>query len=247
MLENKVALVTGASRGIGREIALTLAKKGATVIVNYMGSEEKAREVAALICENGGTAEIYGCDVSDFEQCGIMIGDIIKKYGRLDILVNNAGITRDGLLMKMSEEDFSRVLDVNLKGAFNRIIAKSKIENQSEITLELAEDALKDIINPDKPKEITPTLIIEVVAEHFGVAAEDITSKKRNSEFVLPRQVFMYLCRKLTDTSYVNIAKLIGKKDHTTIIHGVNKIEDELAANEELRSKVETIKKKICV
>lgn len=134
-----------------------------------------------------------------------------------------------------------------LEGAFNRIIAKSKIENQSEITLELAEDALKDIINPDKPKEITPTLIIEVVAEHFGVAAEDITSKKRNSEFVLPRQVFMYLCRKLTDTSYVNIAKLIGKKDHTTIIHGVNKIEDELAANEELRSKVETIKKKICV
>lgn len=121
MFENKVALVTGASRGIGREIALNLAKKGATVIINYMGSEEKAREVAELICENGGAAEIYGCDVSDFEQCGIMISDIIKKYGRLDILVNNAGITRDGLLMKMSEEDFSRVLDVNLKGAFNTI------------------------------------------------------------------------------------------------------------------------------
>lgn len=121
MLENKVALVTGASRGIGREIALTLAKKGATVIVNYMGSEEKAREVAALIAENGGSAEIYGCDVSDFEQCSIMIGDIIKKYGRLDILVNNAGITRDGLLMKMSEADFSRVIDVNLKGAFNTV------------------------------------------------------------------------------------------------------------------------------
>ncbi len=134
-----------------------------------------------------------------------------------------------------------------LEGAFNRIIAKSKIENQSEITMELAEDALKDIINPDKPKEITPELIIDVVAEHFGVSPADITSKKRNSEFVQPRQVVMYLCRKLTDTSYVNIGKLLGKKDHTTIIHGVNKIEDELKSNDELSSKIETIKKKICV
>ena len=134
-----------------------------------------------------------------------------------------------------------------LEGAFNRIIAKSKIENQSEITLALAEDALKDIINPDKPKEITPNLIIEVVAEHFGVSAEDITSKKRNSEFVQPRQVVMYLCRQLTATSYVAIGKMLGKKDHTTIIHGVNKIEDEMQSNDELRNKIEIIKKKICV
>ncbi|MBR2949006.1 MAG: chromosomal replication initiator protein DnaA [Lachnospiraceae bacterium] len=134
-----------------------------------------------------------------------------------------------------------------LEGAFNRIIAKSKIENQSEITLSLAEDALKDIINPDKPKEITPALIIEVVAEHFGVSADDITSKKRNSEFVQPRQVVMYLCRQLTATSFVNIGKMLGKKDHTTVIHGVNKIVDEIEINEELRSKIETIKKKICV
>lgn len=121
MLENKVALVTGASRGIGREIALTLAAKGATVVVNYQGSKEKAEEVVALIRENGGEAESFGCDISDFEQCGNMINDIIQKYGHLDILVNNAGITRDGLLMKMSEEDFARVIDVNLKGAFHTI------------------------------------------------------------------------------------------------------------------------------
>ena len=132
-----------------------------------------------------------------------------------------------------------------LEGAFNRIIAKSKIENQSEITMELAEDALKDIINPDKPKEITPELIIEVVAEHFGVSPEDITSKKRNSEFVQPRQVVMYLCRKLTDTSYVNIGKLLGKKDHTTIIHGINKISTKLETDEELRNNVEIIMKKL--
>ncbi len=134
-----------------------------------------------------------------------------------------------------------------LEGAFNRIIAKSRIDNQSEITLELAEDALKDIINPDKQKEITPSLIIDVVAEQFNVSPEDITSKKRSNEIVLPRQVFMYLCRKLTDTSYVSIAKLIGKKDHTTVIHGVKKIEDELNNNPELHNKIETIKKKICV
>ena len=134
-----------------------------------------------------------------------------------------------------------------LEGAFNRIIAKSKIENQPEITLELAEDALKDIINPDKPDKITPELIIRVVAEHYGVSPEDITSKKRNSEFVLPRQVVMYLCRDLTDTSLANIGKLLGKKDHTTVIHGANKIADELSSNEELKNNIEIIKKKICV
>lgn len=121
MLENKVALVTGASRGIGRATAIKLASYGATVIVNYQGSKEKAEEVVSTILANGGQAESYGCDVSDFESCGNMIGEIIKKYGHLDILVNNAGITRDGLIMKMSEEDFEKVLDVNLKGAFHTI------------------------------------------------------------------------------------------------------------------------------
>ena len=132
-----------------------------------------------------------------------------------------------------------------LEGAFNRIIAKSKIENTSEITLELAEDALKDIIHPNQPKEITPNLIIEMVAEHFEVTSADILSKKRNSEFVLPRQVAMYLCRNMLDISLSNLAKILGKKDHTTIIHGINKIEDELLTNEELKHKIEIIKKKI--
>ena len=132
-----------------------------------------------------------------------------------------------------------------LEGAFNRIIAKSRIMNTSEITLELAEDALKDIIHPDQPKEVTPNLIIEMVAEHFEVTSTDILSKKRNSEFVLPRQVAMYLCRNMLDISLSNLAKILGKKDHTTIIHGINKIEDELIVNEELKNKIEIIKKKI--
>ncbi len=131
-----------------------------------------------------------------------------------------------------------------LEGAFNKIIAFAKL-NKVDLTLSLAEEALKDVIYPNKPKEITPTLIINVVAEHFGVKPEDITSKKRNSEFVQPRQVVMYLCRELTDTSFTNIGKLLGKKDHTTIIHGANKIANEMTTNEELRNKIDIIKKKI--
>ena len=121
MLEGKIALVTGASRGIGRAIALELGKKGAYVIVNYNGSEQKAQEVVTDIVNAGGQAEAMQCDVSDFEKCGELIGAIAKKYKRLDILVNNAGITRDGLLMAMSEEDFDAVIQTNLKGVFNCI------------------------------------------------------------------------------------------------------------------------------
>ncbi len=131
-----------------------------------------------------------------------------------------------------------------LEGAYNKIIAFAKL-NKVDLTLALAEEALKDVIYPNKPKEVTPNVIINVVAEHFGVKPEDITSKKRNSEFVQPRQVVMYLCRELTETSFTNIGKLLGKKDHTTIIHGVNKITAELNNNEELRNKVDIIIKKI--
>ena len=131
-----------------------------------------------------------------------------------------------------------------LEGAFNKIFAFAKL-NKVELTLALAEEALKDVIYPNKPKEITPSLIINVVAEHFGVKPEDIISKKRNSEFVQPRQVAMYLCRDLTETSFTNIGKILGKKDHTTIIHGVNKITEELKVNEDLVNKVDIIKKKL--
>ena len=121
MLEGKIALVTGASRGIGRQIALTLGREGASVIVNYNGSAAKAEEVVKEIEAAGGKAEAVQCNVSDFESCGRMMADVVSRYGRLDILVNNAGITRDNLLMKMSEEDFDAVISTNLKGVFNCI------------------------------------------------------------------------------------------------------------------------------
>ena len=131
-----------------------------------------------------------------------------------------------------------------LEGALNKIVAAAKL-NQGDLTLPVAEEALKDVIYPNKSREITPHTIINVVSEHFGVKPEDVTSKKRNSEFVLPRQIVMYLCRKLTDTSYVNIGKLLSKKDHTTIMHGVNKITSELEINEDLKNKVDIIIKKL--
>lgn len=121
MLTGKIAVVTGASRGIGRAIAIKLASEGATVIVNYNGSKERAEEVKSQIEQNGGKAYIYQCDVSDFESCEAFIQDVIKEFGRIDVLVNNAGITKDGLLMKMSEADFNKVIDTNLKGAFHTI------------------------------------------------------------------------------------------------------------------------------
>ena len=121
MLTGKVALVTGAGRGIGRQIALTLAAQNAFVIVNYNGSKDKAEETVSEIKAAGGDAVSYKCNVSDFEECQQMITAIIKEYKHIDILVNNAGITRDGLIMKMSEDDYDTVLDTNLKGTFNTI------------------------------------------------------------------------------------------------------------------------------
>ena len=121
MLTNKTALVTGASRGIGAAIAKSLAKEGAFVIINYNGSKERADAVASEITADGGKAAVYGCNVSDYSACEKMAKDIMETYGHLDILVNNAGITRDDLLMKMSEEAFDAVIATNLKGTFNTI------------------------------------------------------------------------------------------------------------------------------
>ena len=127
MLTNKTALVTGASRGIGAAIAKSLAKEGAFVIINYNGSKERANAVAAEITADGGKAAVYGCNVSDYSACEKMAKDIMETYGHLDILVNNAGITKDGLMMRMSEAQWDAVIAVNLKSAFNFIHACTPI------------------------------------------------------------------------------------------------------------------------
>ena len=121
LLQDKIAVVTGASRGIGRATAKALAREGAMVIVNYNGSKERADEVVSEIEKDGGKAKAIQCNVSDFDQAKEFFGGVVKEYGRIDILVNNAGITRDNLIMKMSEEEFQDVIQTNLAGVFNGI------------------------------------------------------------------------------------------------------------------------------
>ncbi|MFA9397075.1 MAG: 3-oxoacyl-[acyl-carrier-protein] reductase [Clostridiaceae bacterium] len=127
MLEGKTALVTGGSRGIGRAIAIKLAKMGANIVINYTSNEDKAIKVKQEIENFNVKVMIIKADVSKFNEAQDLVKTTNEKFGSLDILVNNAGITKDNLLMRMKEEDFDRVIDVNLKGAFNLIKHASSI------------------------------------------------------------------------------------------------------------------------
>ncbi|WP_315273422.1 3-oxoacyl-[acyl-carrier-protein] reductase [Selenomonas sputigena] len=127
LLDGKTALVTGASRGIGRAIALCLAAEGARVAINYAGNVKAAEEVKASVEAAGGTAILCQADIADSAAVEAMIADVVKEFGAIDILVNNAGITRDTLLMRMKDEDFAKVLDTNLKGVFYCTKAVSKL------------------------------------------------------------------------------------------------------------------------
>lgn len=131
-----------------------------------------------------------------------------------------------------------------LEGAFNKLIALSILEKR-EVNLSLAEEALKDIVSPNEKREITPELIIETVAEHFHISSADIKGNKRNAEIVYPRQIVMYLCREMSGTPLKAIGNLLGKRDHTTIIHGAEKIANEIKASESTSALINTIKKKI--
>jgi len=121
MLKGKVALITGASRGIGRSIAIKFAQNGAKVVINYNGSKEKAEETLKEITDNGGEGMCIKANVAEMNEAQELIQTVIKEYGKIDILVNNAGITRDNLVMGISEEDFDSVIGTNLKGTFNCI------------------------------------------------------------------------------------------------------------------------------
>lgn len=127
LLGGKVALVTGASRGIGRAIALRLAGEGAKVAINYAGNTAKAEAVKAEIEQNGGEAILVQADVADSSAVEAMVAKVTETFGQIDILVNNAGITRDGLLMRMKEEDFDAVVNTNLKGVFHCTKTVSKL------------------------------------------------------------------------------------------------------------------------
>lgn len=138
--EKQVAIVTGASRGIGRAIALELAAKGVFVVINYNGSADRAEKVRDEIQKNNGEAETFQWDVADYEACENAVKTIIKKHGKIDILVNNAGITKDGLLMGMSREDFDSVMDVNLGGTFHmmRFVSRHMLRRKKGKIVNLA-------------------------------------------------------------------------------------------------------------
>ena len=131
-----------------------------------------------------------------------------------------------------------------LEGSLNKLIALANLEN-NPIDIPLAAEALKDMISPNNTREITPELIIEVVSDHFNVPAAELKGKKRNAEIVLPRQIVMYLCRKMTDTPLKTIGLILGGKDHASVSHGVKKIEHDVKTDEALNNTVNIIKKKL--
>ena len=131
-----------------------------------------------------------------------------------------------------------------LEGALTKIVALSKLNNR-EINIELAEEALKDLISPNAIKEVTPQLILNIVSEHFGINSLDLIGQKRSKELVFPRQIVMYLCGEMTSESLQNIGKALGGRDHTTIIHGTKKIAAELKTDDNLKNTIDILKKKI--
>lgn len=133
MSEKKVAVVTGASRGIGKSIALELAKLGYVTVINYASNDDAANAVVKEITDNGGEAKAIKCDVGDAEAVKGMMESIVSEFGRIDVLVNNAGITKDGLFIRMSEEDWLKVINTNLSSAFfiTKPVAKVMMKQRS--------------------------------------------------------------------------------------------------------------------
>lgn len=166
--------------------------------------------------------------------------------------------TRMAILRKKSEADDMNFSDDilnyianniksnvrELEGALNKLIAYSNLEH-TDITMEIAIKELQNIITPDKPREITPQLIIEVVSEHFQISLDQMISKNRSNSIARPRQIAMYLCKNMTDIPLDSIGALLGGRDHSTIIHGINKIGEEYESNPQTKSLIDTIKKKI--
>ncbi len=165
---------------------------------------------------------------------------------RMAILRKNAEMTGrhldDEILEYVATNIKSNIRE--LEGAFNKIIAYSRLNNV-DANLTNAREALKDMIDPDRQDVITPDMILRVVCEHYDVRVANIVSRKKIASLVVPRQVIMYICREYTDATLQTVARLLGRNDHSTVIHGVEKIKNELVTNVELRGNVDVILKKL--
>ncbi len=180
-------------------------------------------------------------------ECGLTV-DIQMPTYETSMAILDKKIEAEGYFVPFEVKDFI-VNNINsnireLEGALNKITAYSKVA-KTEITLDLAKNLLKDLIMPNAHREITIEYIIQVVADHFGITIADIISAKRKSEIVYPRQIAMYLCRKCTDEPLTSIGKYMGDRDHTTVIHGAEKIEKELTYNENTKNVIDVLIKKI--
>lgn len=165
---------------------------------------------------------------------------ILKKFSE-----TNKQYLPDDIINYIAENIKSNVRE--LEGAFNKVFAEVLLNNNdpSKITLDRAKEILKDSISKDKPTIISPQYILEIVADYYNIDTDDITSKKRNADIVLPRQIFMYLCREMTDVTLEHVATILDKKDHSTIIHGCKKIDEEIKINTQLKDNIEAIKTRI--
>ena len=181
-------------------------------------------------------------------ECGLLADIGVPDYEtRMAILKRKQEVDgteiSDEILDYIAKNIKSNVRE--LEGALNRLLAFANLGNV-EINMEIAQRELQNIISPDKPKEITPQLIIEVVSDHFNISVDQMISKNRSSGISKPRQIAMYLCKTMvSEVSLDTVGSLLGGRDHSTIIHGVNKITDEIETNETMAATVETIKKKI--
>ena len=218
--------------------------------------------VAACIVAIGVfTRYVLGIDFFGQEEIITLIAERIRsrfEWGLITDIGSPDYETRMAILRRKKDmDDFElddEILDYiatniksnirELEGALNKLLAYSNLEHK-QITMEVAIEELQNIISPDKPKEITPQLIIDVVCEHFGITLDQIKSKSRSNDIAKPRQIAMYLSKNMTDASLDSIGSLLGGRDHSTIIHGINKITDEYESNENIHNSIDTIKKKI--
>ena len=175
---------------------------------------------------------------------GLAITALTSKVGILSRKASIRLATETGEKVLARKGELGRNLNVE---EIEQVFAEVLLNNNdpSKITLDRAKEILKDSISKDKPTIISPQYILEIVADYYNIDTDDITSKKRNADIVLPRQIFMYLCREMTDVTLEHVATILDKKDHSTIIHGCKKIDEEIKINTQLKDNIEAIKTRI--